>query len=43
LWLFWIAPLAGALAAGALYRQVFETGDEPDIAGRVQPAKATSS
>jgi aquaporin Z len=37
LWLFWIAPLAGALAAGALYRQMFETGAEPDIVGRVRP------
>jgi aquaporin Z len=37
LWLFWIAPLAGALAAGALYRQVFERGDEPDISGRPAP------
>jgi aquaporin Z len=34
LWLFWVVPLAGALAAGVLYRQVFERGDEPDIVGR---------
>jgi aquaporin Z len=34
LWLFWLAPLAGALAAGALYRGVLEAGPEPDIAGR---------
>jgi aquaporin Z len=43
LWLFWIAPLAGALAAGALYRQVFERGDEPDIVGRPQPVPVTRS
>lgn len=34
LWLFWIAPIAGALAAGWLYRGVLEAGPEPDIAGR---------
>jgi aquaporin Z len=34
LWLFWIVPIAGAVAAGALYRAVLEGGPEPDIAGR---------
>jgi aquaporin Z len=34
LWLFWLAPIAGALAAGWLYRAFFEIGAEPDIAGR---------
>jgi aquaporin Z len=34
LWLFWIAPIVGALAAGWCYRQLLEAGDEPDIVGR---------
>jgi len=34
LWLFWLAPIAGAIAAGWLYRGVLEAGAEPDIAGR---------
>ena len=34
LWLFWLAPLAGGLAAGALYRSIFEaTRAKPDISG----------
>ena len=34
LWLFWLAPIAGALAAGWFFRAVLEAGREPDIAGR---------
>jgi aquaporin Z len=34
LWLFWLAPIAGALAAGWLYRGLLEAEPEPDIAGR---------
>lgn len=34
LWLFWVAPLVGALAAGLLHKTVFEARDEPDIVGR---------
>lgn len=34
LWLFWLAPIVGALGAGALYRGLFEGIPEPDIAGR---------
>ena len=34
LWVFWLAPIAGALAAGWLYRGVLEARAEPDIAGR---------
>jgi aquaporin Z len=34
LWLFWVAPIAGALAAGRLHRAVFEARPEPEIVGR---------
>jgi aquaporin Z len=34
LWLFWLAPIAGALAAGWFYRAVLEGEPEPDIVGR---------
>ena len=34
LWLFWLAPIIGALVAGVLYRNVLEFGAEPEIAGR---------
>src|SRR4051812_20617602 len=34
LWLFWLAPISGALAAGWVYRAVLEVAPEPDIAGR---------
>jgi aquaporin Z len=34
LWLFWLAPIIGALIAGGVYRAVFEAGPEPDVAGR---------
>src|SRR3954451_5737177 len=34
LWLFWVAPIAGAAAAGLLYRGVFEVRAEPEISGR---------
>ena len=35
LWLFWIAPLVGALLAGFAYRSIFEAEPEPAITGRV--------
>src|SRR5262249_44666899 len=34
LWVFWVAPIAGALAAGWIYRSIFQDIPEPDIAGR---------
>jgi len=33
LWLFWVAPLIGALVAGWVYRGFFEA-DEPPVTGR---------
>jgi len=33
LWLFWVAPIAGALAAGWLHKGVLEAQVEPDITG----------
>jgi aquaporin Z len=40
LWMFWIIPIAGALAAGALHKALLEARPEPDIAGRTQPRAA---
>jgi len=40
LWLFWIIPIVGALAAGALHKTLLEARPEPDIAGRAQPKAA---
>jgi aquaporin Z len=34
LWMFWVAPIVGAIAGGWLYRTVLESQPEPDIAGR---------
>lgn len=34
LWLFWVAPIAGAFLAGWLHKTVFEVRQEPDIVGR---------
>jgi aquaporin Z len=40
LWVFWVAPILGAVAAGALYKTVLEGEPEPDISGRKTPAVA---
>lgn len=37
LWLFWLAPIVGALLAGWLYKGVLEGRSEPDISGRKAP------
>jgi len=34
LWMFWVAPIVGASAAGWLYKSVLEFRAEPEIAGR---------
>jgi aquaporin Z len=34
LWLFWVAPIIGAAAAGALSRTIFDSAEEPPVAGR---------
>src|SRR5213595_811208 len=34
LWLFWVAPIAGALLAGWLHKFVLEVREEPEISGR---------
>ena len=36
LWMFWIAPIVGALAAGGLYKALLENRPEVDIAGRAE-------
>src|SRR4029077_8140923 len=41
LWLFWLAPIAGAALAGAVYRAVFEgVVVEPPVTGRIEPTPA---
>jgi len=40
LWLFWIMPIVGGLAAGALYKALLETRPEVEITGRAQPKAA---
>ena len=36
LWLFWVAPIVGAVLGGFLHRSVFETEPEPTISGRAR-------
>jgi aquaporin Z len=40
LWLFWLAPIVGALAAGWLYRRYLEAQVEPDITGATRTKAA---
>ncbi|MEL6468460.1 MAG: aquaporin Z [Cyanobacteria bacterium J06623_4] len=42
-WLFWVAPIAGALLAGWFYSGVLAAGYEPDIAGGVPSEQPTVS
>jgi aquaporin Z len=42
LWLFWVAPIAGALAGGWIYRGLLEGEPKPAITGQPQ-AKAASA
>jgi len=38
LWLFWIAPIVGAVLAGWFSRAIFDSAAEPPVAGRQSPA-----
>jgi aquaporin Z len=34
LWLFWVAPIAGAVAAGLFSRAIFDSAEEPPVVGK---------
>jgi aquaporin Z len=34
LWLFWVAPIVGAIGAGWLSRALFDSADQPSVSGR---------
>jgi len=34
LWLFWVAPIVGAVEAGLLHKSLLGAREEPDIVGR---------
>ena len=36
LWLFWIAPIVGAVLAGAFSRALFDSADEPAVEGKAR-------
>ena len=40
LWLFWSAPIVGAIAAGWLHKSLLEERAEPEITGHAQPKAA---
>src|SRR4051812_39140582 len=41
LWLFWLAPIAGAALAGLAYPSLFGSGDAPAVRGVKDPEKGT--
>jgi aquaporin Z len=41
LWLFWLAPIAGAALAGLAYPALFGSGDAPAVRGVNEPDKGT--
>jgi aquaporin Z len=41
LWLFWLAPIAGAVLAGLAYPALFGSGEAPDVRGVTEPDKGT--
>jgi aquaporin Z len=34
LWLFWVAPIVGAVLGGIVHRTLLQGGDEPEVSGR---------
>ena len=34
LWLFWVAPVAGAVLGGVVHRTLLQGEEEPDVRGR---------
>jgi aquaporin Z len=34
LWLFWVAPIVGAVLGGVIHRALLQGEEEPEVAGR---------
>jgi len=34
LWLFWVAPIVGAVLAGVIHRALLQGEEEPEVRGR---------
>jgi aquaporin Z len=34
LWLFWVAPIVGAVLGGVIHRALLQGGEEPEVSGR---------